>query len=430
MDYFNSHILVMAACAVLILSHLFGGLGRKTNIPTVLLLIGLGVGIEQFLEAIHVDTTGQIFQVLEIVGLVGLIMIVLEAALDLKLTREKRSLIIRAFVVALVGLLVSTFAIAYLLHATIALDPFRAFLFAIPLSVLSSAIVIPSVRSLVEEKREFLVYESTISDILGILLFNITLGMADGGSAVSLSLEVMINLGASTLLGFVISFVLIFILQSMGKGAKLFFLISLLVLLYAAGKMLHLAALVFILIFGLVLNNVDVFFRGRLKRFARREVLAEVIDHFYVVTRESAFVVRTFFFVIFGMSLDLQSLLSLNVAMISLGILLVVYVLRFGTLKATGLKDVLAESLIAPRGLVSVLLFFSIPAEFSTPIFEPGILLFVILGTGIVMSAGLVLSRRKGVHAQSLTFTDWDTLDREIARLEELRQDRTPPAKP
>jgi hypothetical protein len=42
-------------------------------------------------------------------------------------------------------------------------------LFSIPLSILSSAIILPSIEDLDEDKREFMIYESTFSDIVGII---------------------------------------------------------------------------------------------------------------------------------------------------------------------------------------------------------------------------------------------------------------------
>jgi NhaP-type Na+/H+ or K+/H+ antiporter len=48
------------------------------------------------------------------------------------------------------------------------------------------------------------------------------------------------------------------------------------------------------------------------------------------------------------------------------------------------------ELLVAPRGLITVLLFFSIPEEFQVAEFEPGILLFVIIVSSILMAVGLI----------------------------------------
>lgn len=45
---------------------------------------------------------------------------------------------------------------------------------------------------------------------------------------------------------------------------------------------------------------------------------------------------------------------------------------------------------IAPRGLISVLLYFAIPDDFLINDFETGLLLFIILGTSILMAWALV----------------------------------------
>ena len=43
---------------------------------------------------------------------------------------------------------------------------------AIPFCVISSSIAIPSVRNLLPLDKEFVLYESSLSDILGVLIFN------------------------------------------------------------------------------------------------------------------------------------------------------------------------------------------------------------------------------------------------------------------
>jgi len=427
MDILNPYAFVIAASVIIILSYFFSGLARKTHIPSVVLLIALGIGIAGSLEFLEIRTGIELFRVLEVIGVVGLIMIVLEGALDLRLTPEKKSLVIRSFLVALLGLLATTALGAYLLHLFLPLEPLKALIYAIPLAVLSSAIVIPSVSQLEEGKKEFLVYESTFSDILGILMFNMTIANAEAGTAISITVHVVVNLGTSIIIALLISLFMIYLFQKIQGGAKLFFLISILVLLFATGKLLHLSALVIILIFGLVLNNVDVFFRGRFRSWIRQDVLHQVVEHFHVVTRESAFVVRTFFFVIFGMVLSLGALLNLEVAILSVCILLSIYLVRLVFLFIVGVRDLLPQAFIAPRGLVTVLLYFSIPQELRDPSFDPGILLYIILGTSLIMSGALIAYGKRGPIVRSLTFPDWDALDSEIAKLEEESRHGAPP---
>ncbi|UWX55485.1 cation:proton antiporter [Maribacter litopenaei] len=99
-------------------------------------------------------------------------MIVLEASLELELKREKLVPILKSMAIALIGLVGSAYAAALILHQFIpGMDMQKALIYATPLSILSSAIIIPSVGGLSEEKKEFHVYESTFSDIMGIMMF-------------------------------------------------------------------------------------------------------------------------------------------------------------------------------------------------------------------------------------------------------------------
>src|SRR5690606_36685105 len=101
-----------------------------------------------------------------------------------------------------------------------------------------------------------------------------------------------------------------------------------------------------IVVFGLVLNNHERFFRGTLKRWINHDVLVGITEEFHTVTLETAFVVRTFFFVVFGMTLELDSLLDLNTALLSLAIVASIYGVRLVFFKRFGMKDILPELFI------------------------------------------------------------------------------------
>ncbi|MEO0472694.1 MAG: cation:proton antiporter, partial [Bacteroidota bacterium] len=264
----------------------------------------------------------------------------------------------------------------------------------VPLSVMSSAIIIPSVHHFSDHfKKEFLIYESAFSDILGIIAFYALLdiggGETSGMSDVALSISG--NLGLTIILSIIISYVLIVIFQFVKGEVKLFMLIAVLLVLYAGGKLLHLSSLVTILIFGLMLNNKDLFFRGGLTYLIKDKEYDDILKNFRVVTLETAFVIRTFFFVAFGMSIILGQLFHWSVPVITVIALIAIYGTRFLGLKALfPKKSIEPEIFIAPRGLITVLLFYKIPAQHASDAFQPGILLLTILITGLVLTYGLI----------------------------------------
>tara|TARA_R100000935_G_scaffold8167_2_gene17119 strand:- start:91 stop:1359 length:1269 start_codon:yes stop_codon:yes gene_type:complete len=401
MEILSSYNLIIGVSLIVILSFLFNGLSKKTNIPAVLMLIALGVGLQYLFNYWDAGNVN-FFPVLEVLGIVGLIMIVLEAALELELKREKLVPILKAMGIALIGLLASAWVAALILYNFIPeMTMQSAWLYATPLSILSSAIIIPSVLGLTVAKREFHIYESTFSDILGIMMFYFLTGKlnpAEDGGIIGFSG----NLVLTIVISLVASYGIILIFQRIKSQVKLFLLIGVLLLLYALGKKMHLSSLIIILIFGLVIANMKLFFKGRLSKFLHYEKAHHIYHELHTITAETAFVVRTFFFVIFGLTIAIASLWNVNVAIISLLIIASIYGIRFVLLRIFIGSDILPQLFIAPRGLITVLLFYAIPVEAQIDSFEPGILLFVIIGTSLIMTLAMIYDKRRSSKAIKL----------------------------
>ena len=157
----------------------------------------------------------------------------------------------------------------------------------------------------------------------------------------------------------IISYILIYIFQNLKGHAKLFLLISVLLLLYAVGKIFHLSPLIIILMFGVILNNYSSFFRGGLSRLIKREQMDHVLGDFKVITAESAFVVRTFFYN-FRLECFFDSVFNLKVILIGFALLVIIYLCRAVVLFSFQEKNN-TTTIPCPRGLISVLLFYKIP---------------------------------------------------------------------
>ncbi len=414
MEVFNSYYAVITISVVIIISYFFNIISEKTNIPSVLLLILSGVLIKLGFNYFEISIGDIIFDILEILGIVGLIMIVLEASLDLELTWDKWPVIWKSFTVAFLSLIGCSLAIAWFIQLVLIDDFLTALVYSIPLSVMSSAIVIPSVGELTEEKKEFMVYESTFSDILGIMYFYFLIGNIDNTNINSVVLDVVGNIVITVVLSVVISYALVLTFQKVQTQVKLFLLIAVLLLLYSIGKLFHLSSLLIILIFGLVLNNHKLFFRGKLKEWIHVPSLKGILHNFHLVTVESAFVVRTFFFVIFGITIDLSSLLNMEVLVVSIAVILMLFLVRAVFLWVLRRKDLSPEIFISPRGLITILLFFAIPANLETDDFDSGILLYAILITSIVMALALIAKGKHIEPVDSVQSAYWDEIDKQI----------------
>lgn len=401
------YLIIIATSLIIILSFIFNFISIKTNIPSVLLLMMLGVLMQYAYPEIKENPL--LSNALIVVGKVGLILIVLEAALDLKIKKDKIGLILKSFLMALFGLAGSSILIAFGIQFFLESSFYESFVYAVPLSIMSSAIIIPSVTTLIEEKKEFMIYESTFSDILGIILFQFLVSPEEFYSTKDVVFSVASNIVITIIVAVAFSYLAVWGIQKLTSHVKLFLIIAVLMLIYAIGSVFHLSSLIIILFFGLILNNTDIFFRGFLKKAIDKERIKPIFKEFYTITLESAFILRTFFFVMFGITISLLSLVNYEVAVQSLAFVGILYVVRFVFLKLLYWdKSITPQLFIAPRGLITVLLFYTIPAKYIIANFNQGILLYTILITSFVMTLALVL--RKGGKNISEVLHDYDEL--------------------
>lgn len=374
------------------LSYVYNIISRYTKIPSVILLLVTGIGLKYLGDSYHVGLN-QVDNYVQLLGTIGLIMIVLEAALDLHITRDKIPLIRNSLLSAIVILALSvvgiTGVIMFWLH-----EPFiNSLVYAIPLSIISSSIVLPSVTHLEESKKEFLIYEASFSDILGIILFNFfTLGETINLQA---ALGFAGGLVAGIIISLVVSLFLIYLLTKIRINVRFFLIFSILIFLYVSGKMLHLPSLIIIMIFGLLVNNWHLIRRQRFLTgsFFNYDGMEQIGESMKSLTAESAFLIRTFFFVIFGYSIDLSLLLNREVIIVGSLIVGVLLLVRLLLLRFFVHSSLFPEVLMIPRGLITIVLFYIIPQHLQLGSFNTGILFFVVLVTSLIMMAGLMLAK-------------------------------------
>lgn len=377
---------------LVIFSYLFDLLAGKTKIPSVLLLLSLGILIKQLVDYFNFKTF-DFTKILPALGTLGLILIVFEGALELKYSKEKNAIIKKTFFSALVTLLLTcasiTFMISYLTHQNF----YLCFVNAIPFCVVSSSIAIPSSAGISKTKREFIIYESSFSDILAIILFNFAISnqQFDVSAFTGLGFELIIIL----LFAAISCVCLLYLIGHIKHHIKFFLIISLITLVYAIGQSYHLSALIVVLSLGLFLNNAGQIRLPWFRKFFLYPTYAFELKQLFQLSAESAFVMRTFFFILFGYSMDVYQLENISILIIGGTILLAIYLIRFIYIKLVSKIELMPELVLVPRGLISVLLYYNLPKELKIKGVETGLLFVVILGTSIIMSLGLLASKRE-----------------------------------
>ena len=392
MSFSNPYVIIIIASSILIISYLFGLIAKRTNIPSVLMLILLGIGMSGFLESYGLSSD-DLMPILRILGIIGLIMIVLEAAMDLKISKNKYPLIGRSFIAAFVMLMLTAISIAGIIVYLFGASFLSAMLYGAPLAIISSAIIIPSVENMVQNKKEFIIYESAFSDIFGIMAFYFSLNLLQSTeSSMTVMLAFLLNLFLSFVVAILSSYLIVFFFKDLKSSNRLFLLVSIIFILYCSSELLNLYPLIIVLGFGLSLANHEGFFRLFKNDYPQEkgDQIAKIKEELHLITGETSFVLRTFFFLVFGMTINLSSLVDLNIFLISLGVLFAIYLSRFLVLKPLLKDGIFPELTLAPRGLLTILLFYTIPDSLSVPEFGHGIFLYVILITSLVMTYGLI----------------------------------------
>ena len=388
---------------LIIFSYLFDAFARKTKFPSVILLMATGIIIRFVISFSGYDNFAFLDNLIPVLGTIGLILIVLEGAIELEITREKLLLIVKGFLAALIILIGNIYVLQFLFKVLFEMEGAPAILFAIPLAIISSAVAIPSASSLLQLEREFVVYESTFSDILGIMIFNYALRQLESQQPL-LGPESLVSLGLQIIgvivISLLITYVLFRLMQQIDHKVKFFLILALLILVYAFGKVLHLPALVTIFIFGIFLSNVKSLLPPFLRKTLDLEATEKELHEFHILTAESTFLVRTFFFLFFGFSIQLSDFTSASPVLYGLLIFLAMFVLRYVYFTATSLKLKPSPLVyMSPRGLISILLFLQLnEVNFinleESPVDE-SLLLIVILSSMLVMLLGTMKKDQK-----------------------------------
>ena len=389
----NTLYILFALPLLIIFSYLFDAFSRKTKFPSVILLMATGIILRFFLSFSGSNEFAFLDNLIPVLGTIGLILIVLEGAIELDINREKLPIIFKGFLAAFVILIANIFVLQWVFENVFGIQDTIAVFFAIPLSIISSAVAIPSAINMIDQDREFIVYESTFSDILGIMIFNYALRQFESNQAlvgvgplVSLVLQIL----GVIIISLLITYVLFRLIQQIDHKIKFFLILALLILVYAFGKLFHLPALVTIFIFGIFMSNVKSLLPGFLRNYLDLDATEKEIREFHILTAESTFLVRTFFFLFFGFSIQISDFKSLAPLFYGLLIFLIMFIIRYLYFTTTSLKIKPGPLVyMSPRGLISILLFIQLKdIEFinlnQTPIDER-VLLIVILSSMLVM---------------------------------------------
>ena len=378
--------IIISICVLLLIAYIFDVSSPKTRIPSVILLLLVGWAVRQganFL-GLHIPDLSPI---LPVIGTVGLILVVLEGSLEVELNRSKLGLIVRSTVVALLPIILLSMLLAMAFEHFDGISFRTGLLNAIPLCVISSTIAISSSQNLPTKDSEFVTYESSLSDIFGVIFFNFVVRneVIDLSSFTEFGAQIVIILVVTVTATLGLSF----LLSKIKHHVKFLPIILLIILIYTIAKMYHLPALIFIFVLGLFIGNLDKFERFRFMKRLRPEILVKEVSRLQELTKEITFSIRSLFFLLFGYLIETSELLNTNTLVWAIAISGGIFLVRFIFLKLSG-QNVFPLLFIAPRGLITILLFISIPVGQTTNLVNNSLIIQVIIITALIMMIGLM----------------------------------------
>lgn len=402
---------VIAIVGIMVfLAHLFSGIFSRTKIPDVLLLIVIGAILGPVLGLVSPSLFGAVGPVFTTITLV---IILFEAGISLKLSIV-RSVIGRAMLLAVLGFFFTMGVVAGLGMWLLGLEIIPAFILGAIVGSTSEAVVIPLIRQLdVEEKtRTMLSVESTVNDVLSIV---ITIALVQAYSAGSFEIgpvsgHLVASFLAAIAIGVFGAFVWSLLLNRIRiiKNA-IFTTPAFVFIIYGIVETLGFSGAIAALAFGVTLGNIEKMHIPIFKRQIEAVGLNETEKIFF---SEVAFLLKTFFFIYMGISLELISNWFIIVAFVLTMVAFTVRVLavRLSVWRQLPEKDISLMAAMIPKGLAAVVLA-SIPLREGVAggdvikAMTYGIIIFSVVFTSFLVST---LKSKKKPEMKSVAGSETD----------------------
>ncbi|MFC1967723.1 cation:proton antiporter [Chloroflexota bacterium] len=360
---------IIAFVGILVfLAHLFTGIFSRTKIPDVLFLIIIGVCVGPLLGLASPDQFGAVGPVFTIITL---IIILFESGLTLKL-KSLLSAFRGAMTLAAITFFVTMGVVAGFCLWLTDLEVIPAFILGAIVGSTSEAIIIPLVRQLRvrENTLTLLSVESSVNDVLSIVI-TVTLVEAyviGKFEVASVSGDLIASFIVAIVFGVVGAFIWSILLNRIHAIKNAMFTTPAFVfVIFGIVETLGFSGAIAALAFGVTLGNIESINLSIFRSPNAREAtgLTETEKVFF---SEAAFLLKTFFFVYLGISLQLISgnLIILSIILTAIAFILRLPATRVSVGRSLPAKDMAIIAVMVPKGLAAVVLA-TVPLQQGVP---------------------------------------------------------------
>ena len=393
---------------IIFAAHFFTALFEKTRIPDVLPLIFIGILIGPMFEIIPLDVFGEVGTIFSTVALA---LMLFEGGSHLSIDTLQKSLkdsliiTISTFILTILSTAIISY---YILNFGVGASLF----IGATLGSISPAVVVPIVRmlKLSENTKSTLVIETAITDVLSIIFaLGIIRGIQGGHGTFMefIGTTLIASIAMSIVLGFSGAVVWSTILEKIRKFPNTIFTsLAFLFLLYGLSDILGYSGPISVLIFGIVLANSKKIPLGIVNKFGA-DHLTEFTSIEKTLFSEVLFLVKTFFFIYLGMSIQFS---NFRILIISIVITILIYTGRLILCKLLLSKEISTKeaamiSFIIPKGLAAAVLA-EVPTHMISKIDNPILystfdeirsVIYMVILLSILLTALLIYTQETGI---------------------------------
>jgi potassium/hydrogen antiporter len=354
----NIAVTVVAFGILVFLAHLFAEIFSRRRIPDVLLLIIIGLIIG---PVFGIVTPGDFGLIGPVFTTITLVTILFEGGTELRLDTIRN--VIKGTILLTFLNFIATMAIVGLI-GWLLFDwpPMVSFMLGAIIGGTSAAVVVPIVRHLNMSKNSstILIFESAFSDVLCIVvalafLSGVQLGGMNWGNMLG---QILASFVLATILGLIGAYFWSVILHRIRTIKNSIFTTPAFVfVIFGISELLGYSGAIAALAFGIGLANIN---SVNLSKFGtyfdkKHESLNETER---ILFAEIVFLLKTFFFVYVGISIQLNDLYPV---LIGLAITIILFLVRIPVIRAsmprtTVKNDLFFMSAIVPKGLAAAVL--------------------------------------------------------------------------
>ena len=340
------------------LAHLFTGIFSRTRIPDVLLLIIIGICFGPVLNLVSPSQFGIVGPIFTTITL---IIILFESGLTLRLA-TLRSALSGAMKLAPISFFLTMSIVAGLAIWLTDLGILPAFILGAIIGSTSEAVVIPLIRQLKvqEETRTLLSVESSVNDVLSIIITVALVQAYNLGefNIASISGDLIAAFIVAMVFGIIGAIIWSTLLNKIHAIKNAMFTTPAFVfVVFGIVEMLGFSGAIAALAFGITIGNIESIRLPIFKKpIANESVgLTESEKTFF---SEVAFLLKTFFFIYLGISLELISnwLIMVAIILCILAFTIRVLAVKISIKKSIPLLDISIASVMVPKGLAAVVL--------------------------------------------------------------------------